>query len=257
LDADESKWDKLDSISEEKRRIDVWWWNDATSRLMLLLAYLTTRSELWEAAKIRVLAAGYNADTPENLADLQKNLEEVRIKADSIIVPDIDLEKLSQHSADAAVVFLPFRLRGYQMACPIYESLQEILTRLPLTALVLAAEDIALDAEPEEGTAGEMAAATDALADIEKKADTAEKAAAKAREIAETVQAKLLELENTSMPAQEEDLLTKLKTEADKAEKEADKTFRKAAKARAKAEAAAKNLKEPGPIAEPKEIKEP
>ena len=140
-----------------------------TSRLMLLLGYLITRSQPWDGAKIRVLAAGYTADTPENLTDLKNNLEEARIQAEPIVVTNADMDKLSEYSADAAVVFLPFRLRGDQITCLIDAPVEEIVSRLPVTALVLAAEDIALDAEPEEGTAGDMAVAMDALADAEKK----------------------------------------------------------------------------------------
>lgn len=255
LDADEDKWNHLEDIPSEHRRIDVWWLNDATSRLMLLLGYLITRSDPWDAAKIRVLAAGYKADTLENLTDLKNNLEEARIKADPIIVTNADIDKLSEYSADAAVVFLPFRLRGDQITCPIDAPIEEIVSRLPVTALVLAAEDIALDAEPEQGTAGDMAVAMDALADAEKKVVEAEKEAAKTREVAETARAKLMELENNTGDT-EEDLETKLKTAADNFEKEADKAFRKAAKARAKVEEAAKIVKELDPTADSIEKKE-
>jgi hypothetical protein len=208
-----------------------------------------------DAAKIRVLAAGYQADTLENLTDLKNNLEEARIQADPIIVTNVDIDKLSKYSADAALVFLPFRLRGDQIICPIDAPMEEIVSRLPVTALVLAAEDIALDAEPEQGTAGDMAVAMDALADAEKKAVEAEKEAAKTREVAETARAKLMELENNTADTQE-DLMTKLKTAADTAEKEADKAFRKAAKARAKVEEAAKIVKELDPTTEPIEKEE-
>ena len=255
LDADEDKWNTLENIPGENRRIDVWWLNDATSRLMLLLGYLITRSQPWDGVKIRVLATGYTEDTPENLTDLKNNLEEARIEAEPIIVTNADMDKLSEYSADAAVVFLPFRLRGDQITCPIDTTIEEIVSRLPVTALVLAAEDIALDAEPEEGTAGHMAAAMDALADAEKKAVEAEKETARTREIAETARAKLLELENNT-PHTQEDLRTELKTAADNAEKEVDKAFRKAAKARAKVEEAAKIVKELDPTAESIEKKE-
>jgi amino acid transporter len=255
LDADEVKWNTLENIPGEDRRIDVWWLNDATSRLMLLLGYLITRSDPWGAAKIRVLAAGYTADTSENLTDLKNNIEEARIEAEPIIVTHADIDKLSEYSSDAAVVFLPFRLRGDQITCPIDASIEKLLSRLPVTAFVLAAEDIALDAEPEEGTAGDMAAAMDAFADAEKKAVETEKEAAKTREIAEMARAKLLELENNTGDI-EEDLGTKLKTAADNAEKEADKAFRKAAKVRAKVEEAAKIVKELDPTAESTEKKE-
>ena len=153
------------------------------------------------------------------------------------------------------MVFLPFRLRGDQITCPIDAPIEEIVCRLPVTALVLAAEDIALDAEPEEGTAGDMAVAMDALADAEKKAVEAEKEAAKTREIAEKAGAKLLELGKNTRHT-EEDLRTKLKTAADNAEKEADKAFRKAAKARGKVEEAAKIVKELDPTVESKEKRE-
>ncbi len=255
LDADEDKWNTLENIPGEDRRIDVWWLNDATSRLMLLLGYLITRSEPWQAAKIRVLAAGYNADTPENSADLKNNLEEARIKAEPIIVTDVDIDKLSEYSAGAAVVFLPFRLRGDQITCSINAPIEEIVSRLPVTAFVLAAEDIALDAEPEEGTAGDMAVAMDALADAEKKAVEAEKEVAKIRETAGTAREKLLELKKNTQHTGE-DLRKELKTAADNAEKEVDKSFRKASKAKAKVEEAAKIVKELDPTAESKEIKE-
>jgi hypothetical protein len=64
-----------------------------------------------------------------------------------------------------------------------------------------------------------------------------------------------VELENNTGDT-EEDLRTKLKTAADIAEKEADKAFRKAAKARAKVEEAAKIVKELDPTAESIEKKE-
>ncbi len=255
LDADEEKWNTFENIPGEDRRIDVWWLNDATSRLMLLLGYLITRNEPWDTAKIRVLAAGYNTDTPENLKDLKNNLEEARIEAEPIIVTDADIDKISEYSADAAVVFLPFRLRGDQITCSIDGPIEKLLSRLPVTAFVLAAEDITLDAEPEEGTAGDMAVAMDALSDVEKKAVKAEKEAVKTEEIAETARAKLLELENNTRQT-EEDLRTELKTAADDAEKEADKAFRKAGKEKAKVEEAAKLVKELDPTAESGEIKE-
>ncbi|MGD9334981.1 MAG: amino acid permease, partial [Desulfobacterales bacterium] len=255
LDSDEDKWNTLENIPDKDRRIDVWWLNDATSRLMLLLGYLITRGEPWDAAKIRVLAAGYTTDTPENLMDLKNNLEEARIEAEPIIVTDADIDKLSEYSADASVVFLPFRLRGDQITCPIDAPIEKIFSRLPVTVLVLAAEDIALDAEPEQGTAGDMAVAMDALADAEKKAVEAEKEADKTREIAETARAKLQELDNNNRQT-EEDLWTKLKSAADNAEKEADKAFRKWAKARAKVEEAAKIVKELDPTLESIEKKE-
>ena len=56
LDAKNDKWESLKGTDDTARQIDVWWRDDATSRLMLLLAYLMTRHEKWSEAKIRLLA---------------------------------------------------------------------------------------------------------------------------------------------------------------------------------------------------------
>lgn len=257
LGADEYKWEQLQTASVKKRRIDVWWWGGATSRLMLLFAYLITRSEPWEEAEIRVLAAGYAKDSPEAMEDLKHSLNEARIDAEPIIVTDIDTKKLFEYSSDAAVVFLPFRLYGNKVDCLINAPMEEILSQLPLTAFVLAAEDIELDAEPEEGTAGEIAAAMDAFADAEKKAIEAEKESIKARKIAESVRAKLLELESKPISKEEKDRFLKLRSEADQADKEAEKVFREAAKARAQLEDAMKKVKDFKPDADKKELENP
>ncbi|MCP5087127.1 MAG: amino acid permease, partial [Rhodobacteraceae bacterium] len=57
LDVKADKWGALEESDGQDRCIDVWWWGDATSRLMLLMAYLMTRNEKWRDAKIRLLAA--------------------------------------------------------------------------------------------------------------------------------------------------------------------------------------------------------
>ncbi|MEA3232846.1 MAG: amino acid permease, partial [Thermodesulfobacteriota bacterium] len=112
LQTDEQRWDGLKERAVEKHRIDVWWQGDATSRLMLLLAYLMTRSEPWDEAVIRVLAANYENNSRENRQDLTDILDEVRIEAESMIVADPDRDKIVDISSDASMVYLPFRLRG-------------------------------------------------------------------------------------------------------------------------------------------------
>jgi len=48
-------------------------------------------------------------------------------------------------SADASLVFLPFRLRGSKPPGPFGGELEKLHALLPVTALVLAAEDTDLD----------------------------------------------------------------------------------------------------------------
>jgi hypothetical protein len=255
LDAKEDEWVSLETLSPDERRIDVWWWDDATSRLMLLLAYLITRSDAWSEARIRVLATGHDGelDEDEEVEGLKKMLEEARIEAEPEIVENMSSETVVEHSGDAALVFYPFRLRGNQLLDPLDKPLDAILPRLPIVALVLAAEDIELDAEPEEGIAGEIAAALDILADAEKKAREAEKEAVDAKEESEKW---LREIRDVTESGAKQEELSKIEAAALEAEELARKATRRAAKAMAKLEDAARTVEALG--AKPPEIdKEP
>jgi amino acid transporter len=255
LDAKEDEWVSLETLSPDERRIDVWWWNDATSRLMLLLAYLMTRSDAWGEARIRVLATGHGGELDEDEAvkGIKKMLEEARIEAEPEIVENMSSETVLERSSDAALVFFPFRLRGNQLLDPFDKPLDAILTRLPIVALVLAAEDIELDAEPDEGIAGEIAAALDTLANAEKKARKTEKEAVAAKEESEKW---LREIQAATESGAKQEELSKIEAAALEAEERASKATRRAAKAMAKLEDAARTVEALG--AKPPEVdKEP
>lgn len=175
LNAVADHWQRIAVLPGKERRIDLWWWGDATSRLMLLMAYLLCRSEQWQGAQIRVLAVGQPGGEAQKPDDLKQFLEEVRIEAEPEMVTAADTDKLVTLSNNSALVLLPFRLRGSRPLGPFGETLESLLDRLPSTVMVLAAEDIDLDAEPEEGEAGEMAAAVDSLADARKQIKVANK----------------------------------------------------------------------------------
>jgi hypothetical protein len=238
LDAKEEEWVALEALSSQERRIDVWWWGDATSHLMLLLAYLMKRKEEWENATIRVLASADKEESGTDPESLRKTLEDIRIEAAAEVVHDPGAESVWKHSSDAAMVFLPFRFRKNRLAGPFGEQVEGILSRLPITALVLAAEDIDLDAEPEEGKAGEMAAALDVFSDLERKAREAEKDAAGASREAEE---KLGEVSSALGTEGREEFISRVKIAMEAREK-AQKAARRAAKVRAKADNAAKEL---------------
>ncbi|MEJ2724188.1 MAG: amino acid permease [Deltaproteobacteria bacterium] len=242
LKATEEAWAALEGLDPKERRIDLWWWGDASSRLMLLLAYLMTRSEPWEEAAIRVLAAVYEKASEESVEDLKHTLDEVRIAAQPEIVENAGADAVLKYSSDAALVFMPFRLRGNQIEDPFGQSVETILGRLAVVALVLAAEDIDLDATPEEGEAGEAAAALDALAAAEKRAQEAQSEAAEA---AETAEQKLGEVESAIAEGADENLMSKVRA-ALEAKEQAVKATRKAAKASAKVEEAARTAESLG-----------
>ncbi len=237
LDAKRDGWKDLNLIPIEKRRIDVWWWGDATSKLMLLLAYLMTQSEVWKQVRLRVFAACFAPETNETVDDIRKILEEVRIDAEPEVVIKPNSDAIAAYSSDASLVFLPFRFRGNQPLDPFGEHPEAILSRLLNVAIVLAAEDINLDAEPEEGTAGEIAAALDALADTRQKADEAKKSAI---ELSEMADKKLQEMREAALSKMNEKEFSLLKAKAFEVKEKAIRAARIAAKASVKAESAAR-----------------
>ena len=249
LDVKADKWAAIEETAEQKRFIDVWWWGDATSRLMLLMAYLMTRHEKWDESRIRLLAVDDGSQFPLTVDSLKEMLEEVRIDADPEIVKDVDADSIAAYSADAALAFIPFRIKDNQVVDPFGNPMEDTLFLLPVTAMVLAAEDIDLDAEPEEGKAGEMAEAIDALEDAGKKADTATKEAQKATEALEKAKEKIEGIKSDP-DGTDSDTLAVAEKEATEAEKQAVKLTRKAAKATAKAEAAAREAEASGVLPE-------
>jgi hypothetical protein len=248
LNALENEWNKLTEDPSEKRRIDVWWWDDASSHLMLLLAYLTTRNKDWQATKIRILAPSTDHPTEERMADFRRQLQDARIEAEPEMVFNAKMSNVVAYSKDASLVFLPFRLKGNQPLDPFDNPVDQILSDLPITALVLASEDIELEAEPEDGKAGETAAALDARTDAEKKVEAAQKDKEAAQKAAIVAKEKLLEQIKAEAANSEkgESEIDALQAAYKEAEKQAEKAARRFAKARAKAETASKVVEDLG-----------
>lgn len=250
LDADDSEWAILQQAAPDTRRIDVWWRDDASSRLMLLLAHLMTRTEAWEGARIRLLGMCCSSDTTETVESLHNVLDEVRISAEAVLVEQPNAEVVVARSTDASLVFLPFRLRGNQPLGPFDGPLDKLLAPLPVTALVLAAGDFDLDAEPEEGTAAEAARVLDALSDAER---LIELTANDARKAEAAVQAKREELAMQSAKQGDIGLIASLAAQVDELELQAEKAKRRAARIAAKAQAARQDALNLGVLSPQKE----
>lgn len=249
LEREPGGWDFLERIPHKQRVIDVWWWDDASSRLMLLLAFLMTASEPWAHARIRLLAAG---KTDADLPELQAMLEDVRIQAEPVAVPQPNTERIVELSAGSCVVFIPFRIRDNVPLGPDGGPLETMMDDLGPVVLVMAAEDVELDAEPEDGKAAEAAAAADARLDLEKKAVVAEREAKKAEE---DVQKKAQQLSDSLARAGGE-TLSGLEAQVSEAQQEAERLARRAAKARVKADDAARETEpaEPQPEADSEKL---
>ncbi len=238
LEATTDELETLAATPVAERRIDVWFRHDATARLSLLFAYLMTRSEDWHGASIRVLAdasAAEEALRDDLLATLGAMLSDIRIDAEPVIVADMEVETLVRESADASIVFLPFRLHGDRPTGPSGKPLEDSIDRLPLTVFVLAARDIDLDAEPESGGHALLAEAFD-------RAEKARKVARAAQKDADRAAAALAEARKkrdlARAAAPPPDALADLEELAARAEVEAERARRRAAKGSAKAELA-------------------
>lgn len=243
LDAGETKWQTLMAGKENSLRIDIWWWGEATSRLMLLLGYLLTRDQFWEDAQINVYGAkGSDAQSAWN-EDLQIVLDNYRIQATSSWVEAEDAQAIVKHSGDASLIFLPFGLRKSETVDPFGGDLDWLLPRVPVTLLCLAAEDLNLDAEPEEGPAAEAGQALHDYEDARSRQEKAEQEAAKAAAEVESLAQDLEAAQETG--GADEDLAAKQKRyeEGKKVMQEAEK---KSAKARAKADQAKKRAEDLG-----------
>ena len=236
LDGEEQEWTALRQMPADTRRIDVWWRGDASSRLMLLLAYLMTRTEDWEGAHIRLLGMCCSGSTTETVEALRATLDEVRIQAEAVLVEQTGAEVVARYSADASLVLMPFRLHNDHMLGPFDMALEDLLAPLPVIALVLAAEDMDLDAEPEEGEAGEAARILDTMADAERLAELtardAEKAVAATLEKREALEAASAQTAETESIALLTSQLEELETLAEKARRRAARHAVKAMEAR-------------------------
>jgi amino acid transporter len=179
LDSNEAEWKAaVDSEAEAPRIVDVWWRDNRTGRLMLVLAYLLTRNDTWRDATIRLIVVAEPDAADSRRAHLEKMLRDVRIHADVHIVPSVadKIEQIAGASADALIVFLPLSFRDEWFADWLDNDLSKLLPKLPLTVLTMAAEDVDLSADPDEGEESERAAAKDALEDASRKKAASAKA---------------------------------------------------------------------------------
>jgi amino acid transporter len=156
LDADAELWRTLESVAPKERRIDIWWADGVTAELMLLLAHLMTRSEDWEGASIRVLALPRNGQSPaEREHEIAERLDKVRISARTEVLTETgDGQVLLNASRDASIVFVPFSIHGGRFYGPSGNAARLMLEELPIAVLAMAAEDVDLEADPDEGAEG-------------------------------------------------------------------------------------------------------
>lgn len=172
LDSDAKEWETLQSVPADKRVIDVWWQETQTGELMLLLAYLMTRNKDWRDAIIRVIAVPDDAQSPQECRQaLEAGLERMRIPGEVLVVDDWDELTVVETSKGSTMVFIPFRIHGGRFYSRFGWKIGPALPKLPITALVLAAQDVDLEGDPDQEAEEEAAAADDEVLTVEVKPD--------------------------------------------------------------------------------------
>ena len=151
LDAETGEWTRLADTPPDARRIDVWWFDDDSSRLCLLFAYLMTRTEEWDEATLRVVVPAPPTATTRTDADLTTRLDELRIDAEVQVVTGEEIATY-QPSADASIVFVPLRIEGMALRDPNGQAFSERLGALPIVAMVAGRGDVPLHVEGDADT---------------------------------------------------------------------------------------------------------
>lgn len=185
FDGTSDDWVNMQARAPQERRIDVWWSPDKSGRLMLLLAYMMTRDPVWESSKLRLLLVVNKRARESTEEELRRTLEEVRIEADVRTVAELAPDIFMKESGDASMVFAPLRFRAHAPVDMLGRTVGPTLSAMPAVALVSAVDDISLDADPEQGAAGEMAALGDAARTLEKRIRRLELALVPAHKVAQ------------------------------------------------------------------------
>lgn len=238
LHADPQRTEHLLEQKESPAIIDIWFQNNASCRLMLLFAYLITRNKLWEKAEIRVLFEKNNDSSTDTPGIIGQLLDDARIPASPHAVDDMKPDSVITMSSTSDLVFMPFRFSHSLLTDVSGYSLERVLTRLPPTIMIMAAENIDLDAEPEEGSAGELALALDELHDVENRLKRAEKRLQKNKELVVH-----LETQISQLSPEEQAASAQLERQLATAHRAVELSFRKVAKAEVRRDDALDSLK--------------
>lgn len=240
LDAKEPEWQKLAQQAPEQRRIDIWYIPGNSGSLMLLLAHLMTRSAFWAESELRVLRSVQGDSYEDTLEALQQDLEDIRIDAKAMIVDDFSSATIQRYSADASLILLPLTLKAEQLVDCSGISVDKLLPVLPLVALVVAAQQIDLDAEPEQGSAGILAEAEDKLNAAQERVKQSEEEVQTINQAIEDNLKALLEMRQHDNDEQR----TKLYNKLGKSRQQLDKATRRSAKAETSLESEKRQLEQ-------------
>ncbi|UCH47009.1 MAG: amino acid permease [Betaproteobacteria bacterium] len=243
LHAEQDEWDALQKVPASERVIDIWWQADKTGQMMVLLAYLMTRSEAWSNATIRVVVPAHIEGAESHLEEAKSILSAARIDAQTELAVDADSQSIVTHSAGASIVFFQFGIREGRIIDPFGNDVSEILPDLPMVVMSMAAQDVDLDAQPDEGTAAETAALLDRVSDARKRATLAQQ---QADEAAAAAGGAVSELTEAATSGADQERLDKLRQDVDAAQQQAQEAARRAVVAAGRREVAERAVRDAG-----------
>ena len=239
LDEKGDGWNELSALPGEQRQIAVLWNNDHVSELMLMLAYLISKGDGWEDSKIRALDMTFGPDGKKRAEILKQRLDDFRITAEAVAIPEKDA--LAAELREASIVFVPFRFQGGMIQTPFDETIESALSPAKALVMAMAAQDIDLDAGPEDGPAAELAVATD---EADKKKKVAEKAEKEANEASRQITELMERLEKEIDSNDDKAAMAELVSEIRKARQDAAEAMKRAAKKQAIAKSAAADIED-------------
>jgi amino acid transporter len=243
LHAEQGDWEALDKLPGAARVIDIWWRADKTGQMMVLLGYLMTRSEDWRDATIRVLVPVHNEGAESHLEEAKAILSAARIEAETEVVVDADSQSIVTHSASASIVFFQFGIREGRIIDPFGEDVNGILPALPMVVMSMAAQDVDLDAQPDEGSAAQSAALLDRVSDVRKRAVRAQQ---QAEEAAAAATRAVSQLTEAATKGADQESLEKLRDDVEVAQEQAQDAARRSVVAAGRREVAERAARDAG-----------
>ncbi len=127
--------------------VDVWWRGRQNGELMLLLAHLLVKNDVWRSHRIRLLRVIENASGREEVQrHLTGLIESSRIRATPhVVVADDPVAAIAQWSRDAAVAFMGFEAPQEGDELAFCQRMDQWAGQLPRVVFVDSIGDMSLE----------------------------------------------------------------------------------------------------------------
>ncbi|MDX1678681.1 hypothetical protein, partial [Arsukibacterium sp.] len=121
-----------------------------TARLMLMFAYLCTRSTGWQNTKLRVLTEAEKYSKEQVQQSFSTYLENVRIEAEIEALDKVDFDIIERYSGQSDLVFFPVEVRENDVVDSFAIGLQQLTETMNNLVLVQACQAMQLDPDPDK-----------------------------------------------------------------------------------------------------------